>query len=261
MATSKPLKATPKDASTTVALKPKTNTSIVSIQEQLKAQALAMADRIAPPSGSGIKLAAGKMTLPNGTITAGPIDVVVVDFVAMNNFYPGEFDRNNIKPPVCFAIGTNPLKLVPSANSPEPQAASCAECPMNAFGSKGKGKACNNERKLAVLPPGAEADTPLWTLKVATMGVKGFDSFVGAVARTFQSAPVSVVTTVSLNPNVDYPSLEFGNPQPNENLENDFGRMAEARDLLNVEPDVSSYAVEQARPAAKKVAARPAARR
>lgn len=258
----KPLKATPGTASTSVAVKKPSNSSIVSIKDQLAAQAAAMSGRTAPPSGSGIKLGAGKMTLPNGTVTPGPIDVVIVDFVATNNYYPGAFDRDNIVPPVCFAIGTDPKELAPSANSPEPQAKTCAECPMNQFGSKGKRKACNNERKLAVLPPDADADTPMWTLKVATMGVKSFDSHVNAVVRTFQTPPVGVITSIGLDESVDYPKLTFGNPQPNEALAEHFARQKEAQDMLATEPDVSSYVAASARPAARKAApARPAARR
>lgn len=242
--------------STSVALKK--NNSIVSIKEQLAAQAASVADRIAPPSGSGIKLNPGSMTLPDGTKTPGPLDMVIVDFVAMNQFFPDDFDRNNIKPPVCFAIGSNPLKLVPSPNSPEPQAKTCAECPMNAFGSKGKGKACNNERKLVLLEPDGDAETPLLTLKVAKMGVKGFDSYVAGVARTFNSGPVGVITTVGLNDSVDYANLTFGNPQPNPNVGEHLTRMEEARAVLATEPDVSGYV---AAAATKKPAARPAARR
>ncbi|MDP0784659.1 hypothetical protein Q8G26_27465, partial [Klebsiella pneumoniae] len=69
---------------------------MVSIKDAIAAQVAAMGDRIAPPGGSKIKLAAGSMTLPNGTKTPGPLEVVVVDFVATNKFYEGVYDANNI---------------------------------------------------------------------------------------------------------------------------------------------------------------------
>ena len=216
--------------------------------------------RIAPPGGSKIKLAAGSMTLPNGTKTPGPLDVVIVDFVATNKFYEGAYDQNNIQPPVCFAIGTNPLKLVPSANSPLPQAATCAECPMNQFGSAGAGKACKNERTLAVLPPDADADTPLWIMGVSPTGIKGFDGHVASVARTFQTIPAGVVTTVELDSAKTYPSLMFGGAVPNPNVNAHFARQEEARAMLAVEPDVSGYGVAKP-PQAKAAPKRPAVRR
>lgn len=246
-------------ASTSVAVK-KPSGSVVSIKDAIAAQVAALGDRIAPPGGSKIKLAAGSMTLPNGTKTPGPLDLVVVDFVAKNLFYEGAYDSNNIVPPVCFAIGTNPLKLVPSPNSPLPQAATCAECPMNQFGSAGAGKACKNERHLAVLPPDGDDETPLWALSVSPTGIKGFDGYVAGVARTFQTIPAGVVTTVELDPSKTYPSLMFGGAVPNPNVNAHFARQEEARAMLAVEPDVSGYGVEK--PPAKKAAPkRPAVRR
>ena len=243
----KALNTTKTSASTSVAVKKPVSGAIVSIKEQLAAQAAAMSERTAPPGGNKIKLAPGSMTLPNGTKTPGPIEVVVVDFIAKNSFYEGAYDPSNIAAPVCFAIGTNPLKMVPSANSPVPQAATCAECPMNQFGSAGNGKACKNERVLAVLPPDADANTPMWTMGVSPTGLKGFDGYVNSVARAFQAPPVGVVTTVGLDETKTYAALVFSDAQPNPNLAEHFARQGEARAMLTVEPDVSGYAAKPAK--------------
>lgn len=269
MATSKALKKPAETASTSVAVKPKVNTNMVSIREQLAIQAAAMADRISPPSGSKIKLSPRAMTLPDGTKTPGPLEAVVVDFVAKNAYYPGAYDKDNILPPVCFAIGEIPAKLAPSPNSPEPQAKTCGECPMNAFGSapNGKGKACKNERLMAVLPPRSEKDTdedvlnaPLWTISAGPTSIKGFDSYVGNVQRVFQMPPVGVVTTISMADS-DYAGTLYGDPQPNPDLELHFSRQAEAKALLAAEPDLTGYEPASAKPARKAAPARPAARR
>lgn len=256
MATSKNLNAGGK-ASTSVAVK--ANNSVVSIKDAIKAQVAAIGDRIAPPTGNKIKLAPNAMTLPDGTKTPGPIEVVIVDFVARNMFYENDFDANNIQPPICFAIGPNPSKLVPSPNSPQPQAKSCAECPMNAFGSRGNGKACKNERLLAVLPPDAETDTPLWSASVSPTGIKGFDGYVASVVRTFETPPFGVVTQMGLDDTKTYASLTFSDPVPNENMAVHFARQAEAQQMLNAEPDLTARAA--AKPAAKKAAPRTAIRR
>lgn len=248
-------------ASTSVAVR-KTNTSIVSIKDQIAAQVAALGDRIAPPSGNKIKLSPGAMTLPNGTKTPGPLEAVIVDFVAKNQYFPGAYDKDNIVPPVCFAIGAVPSKMVPSPNAPEPQAKSCSECPMNAFGSapNGKGKACKNERLMALLPPDAEPDAPLWTLSAGPTSVKSFDSFVAGVARTFQTIPAGVIATISMGDG-DYASTVYGDPQPNPELEAHFARQGEAQELLAVEPDLSGYVPASAKPARKAAPARPAPRR
>ena len=252
--------AAKKTPGTAVATKKPASSAIVSIQEQLKAQVAAQANKIAPPSGINIRITQDKkFQLPDGSKVDGPLDLVIVDFVSRNSFYEGAYDPNNISPPACFAIHPEPKQMVPSDNSPVKQADDCASCPMNQFGSSGKGKACKNSRVLAVLPPDADADTPMWLLQVSPTALKGFDGYVGAVARTFQMPPIAVVTSVDFNPNETYASLTFGDPRPNENLAVHFARQAEAKELLMAEPDVSGYGQEPAKPA--RAPARPAARK
>lgn len=232
--------ATAKKTSTAVAVKKSTN--VVSIQDQLRAQAAAVNERTAPASGSAIRVTQDKQfVLPDGTKTPGPLELVIVDFTSKNMFYEGNFDPKNITPPACFAIGENPLKMVPSPNSPLPQATDCNSCPNNQFGSAGAGKACKNSRVLAVLPPDATADTPLWTLTTSPTANKGFDAYVKSVARVFDMPPVGVITTVGFDENETYAKLTFTNPQPNEAVGEHFARQAEAKEMLAAEPDVSGF--------------------
>ena len=246
--------STPK-TSTEVATVKKTSSAVVSIQEQLKAQAAAAANKIGAPSGSSIRYSKGKFVLPDGT-EAESIDVVIVDFVSKNMYYENAYDKDNIVPPNCFSISPEPKGMVPSANSPDKQCEDCGSCPMNQFGSAGAGKACKNTRLLAVLPPDADADTPMWTLSVPPTAIKNFDGYVSSVLRTFQMPPVAVVTTVSLDPNEDYFKPVFGDPRPNDNLEAHFGRREEAETVLAAEPDISSFG--QTKPATSRGKAAPA---
>lgn len=258
MATSKTaaLKKDNGKATTSVAVKKTTAGAIVSIKEQMAKDLAALEGKTAPPTGVAIRVTQDKMfVLPNGTKTAGPLKLVIVDFNSKNNYYPVAFDPKNITPPACFAIGDSPTTLVPSDNSPEKQAEACTGCPMNQFESAavGKGKACGNHRILAVLPPDADADTPLWTLSVSSTALKGFDGYVAGIARQFQVPPYGVVTEVGFNPTQTYASLVFSDPEPNENLEIAYSRREEARKLLMVEPDVSGY---EKQPAGRKPAPR-----
>lgn len=250
-------------AKTAVAVRKPTSGAVVSIQEALKAQAASLADRIAPGGGNKIRITQDKkFVLPDGTKTEGPLELVIVDFMTTHNFYETAFDKNNIVPPGCFAIGPNPKDMTPSKNSPNLQSDSCQGCPMNEFqsGANGKGKACSNNRLLAVLPPDADEDTPLWTLSVSATALRAFDGYVQGVNRTFGVGPAGVVTTVGFNEASEYPSLTFSDPKPNENAGVAVARMAEARDALMVEPDVSGYQAPNAR-GGKVAAKKPAARR
>lgn len=245
-------------ASTTVAIVKKNAGAVVDIRAKLAAEIADMASRVGAPGGDAIKVTQDKkFEFPDGTKHNGPIKLVIVDFVSANSFYDGPYDKDNISPPACFSIGTNPTQLVPSENSPLKQSNGCAACPMNQFGSAGAGKACKNGRVLAVLPPGADADTPLWILKVSPTALKAYDAYVTGVARQFQLPPVGVITEVSFDDNVTYASLRFGNPEPNDNLEVCFARKEEAMARLMTEPDVSQF---EAAPPPKKAAA-PARRR
>ena len=219
MATAKKTPASKPATSTAVAVKKPSSANIVSIQEALKAQAASMSERTAPPSGNSIRVTQDKQfILPDGTKTPGPLELVIVDFTSKNAFYEGAFDPKNIAPPACFSLGTDIKKMVPSKNAPVPQSADCGSCPMNQFGSAGAGKACKNSRMLAVLPPDADENTPMWTLSTSPTANKGFDGFVTSVARVH------------------------------------FARHAEAKEMLAVEPDVSGFV--KAPPARGKAPAR-----
>lgn len=260
MATAKKTATKPaaKSAGTEVATRKPTGGAVVNIQDQLRQLAEADAGKTAPVGGNKIRVTQDKQfILPDGSKTPGPLELVVVDFTSRNEFYEGNYDKNNIVPPNCFAIGSIPTKLVPSPNSPDRQADDCASCPMNAFGSKGAGKACKNTRLLAVLPPGADEETPLWTLAVSPTAIRNFDGYVNDVRRLFNSPPLGVVTTVAFSEGSDYAQLSFSDPQPNADAAVAIARRAEAVELLAQEPDVSSFGQEK--PAAKP--AKPVARK
>lgn len=237
----------------TTAVATKKSSNIVSIGAQLKALAAQTADRTEASIGSTIRISQSKeFALPDGNKTRDPIDVVVVDYTCKNVFYETTFDPKKITPPACFAISTNPKNMVPSPNSPVPQAKSCNECPNNQFGSAsdGKAKACNNTRVLAVTPPHIKRDAdgkpvdsspPLWLLNVSKTAYKRFDLYVQEAARLFEVPPVGTIVTVGFDDNVTYPSLTFSNVMPNPDVEDHFPLMETAARMLAVEPDVSKY--------------------
>lgn len=232
--------STKKSPSTAVAKVSSSN--LVSIQDAMRAQLASLASRVAPPSGAAIRITQDKMfVLPDGTKTAGPLQLVIVDFTSKNAFYEGSFDSKNITPPACFAIGLNPQKLTPSENSPVIQSKDCNSCPNNQFGSAGAGKACKNMRLMAVLPPDADADTPIWTLATSPTANKAFDAYVTSIQRVFQTMPVGVVTTVGFDPGETFAKLVFSGATPNPNLESHFSRQPEAAEMLAAEPDVSQF--------------------
>lgn len=83
----------------------------------------------------------------------GSVDVVIVKANAQmsKTFYINGWDENNNNPPDCASANG----IVPDQGVPHKQADVCALCPKNAWGSDpggGKGKACGDHRRLAVVP-------------------------------------------------------------------------------------------------------------
>lgn len=249
---------TPIKASTAVA-KARVNLP-VDVNAAMAAEVAAMQNRISAPSGDRITASQSKkFKLPNG-LQVDTLECVIVDFSAGNMYYDSDFDRDNIVPPKCFALGLEPAILVPSDNSPDKQAESCSTCWANQFKSKGKGKACSNGRFLALLPLDADAETQLQILKVSSTAIRGFDALVGSVARSYNMPVRGVVTEISFDPNQEYATMVFRaiGPAPKDLVMLAQSMKDEAITRLLVEPDVSAATVVAA-PASKKAPSKKAA--
>lgn len=220
---------------------PKGNTlpSTISFEDEVAA----LRGRIAAPTGDKIKVDNKIFKLPNGE-SADMISVIIVDFVYFNQYYEGAYDPNNIVPPTCFSLHPEPKGAVPSPNSQETQCDACDGCAQNQFGSAGKGKACKNGVRMAVLPPDATEETPLMLLEASPTALKAFSAYIGNVGRVFGRPSYAVITDVTCDETVKYDSIRFGNPQP---VEDDMipmirARLQEARDRLMTEPDMNKAA-------------------
>lgn len=236
------------------------NTTPSAINDVIAAQIANIQERVTQPTGSRITVTQSKtFKLPDGRESPGPLELVVVDFAYGNFFYEGAYDRNNITPPVCFALNFSDKQMVPSENSPKKQAGSCAACPQNQWGSDGKGKACGNAVLLAVLHPD-DLEGALMVIKVSATGLKPWNGYVNSLATALKRPPWTVSTTVSFDPHSEYSSLRFSSPEllSEADMTTVYARAEEAKRILMVEPDLSGNAVDKpAKPAsAKRRAAR-----
>lgn len=151
---------------------------------------------------------AGVLTVDQQPVAGNKIEVVILDSRIENAFYDGKFDPDNPAPPICYAFGTDAKEMVPHESASQKQAASCAECEHNEFGSadEGKGKACKNIRRLALVAakPALTIDSVLKSemrmVKVPVTSVKGWASYARTVAALEDGDPCQVVTEISLHP-------------------------------------------------------------
>lgn len=129
-------------------------------------------------------------------------DIVLLSFVCENQFYSGPYNRGDPKPPSCYAIGKNEKELVPHEKAVgywddkqeeyvKPD--SCAECPMNEWGSadNGQGKKCKNTRLIAFISsnglesPEDVEGADVVKANIAPTGIKPFNTYLRACAQQF----------------------------------------------------------------------------
>lgn len=193
------------------------STAIAAYREQLRQELAGLSKRVAPPSGNRISLKGKVFTLPDGSSDKGPFAAVILDWRCVNRYYEGIYNSQSPKPPICWATSKRVDDLAPGDDVKAPKADSCDTCPMNEWGSSptGKGKACKNTRRLAVVPADATGDTEIMVLDVSPTGLKNFDNYVNSLgAGEHGQLPIEVVTHVGFNPAMDYPTLVFGRPEP-----------------------------------------------
>ncbi len=122
------------------------------LKDELRRFATDDAARMPTSTGDMLSIK-GKEFKLKGAVLDSPLDVIALDYAFENAWYDSDYDEDTPRPPACFAVGKVEKELVPHESSPKPQAESCKECELNKFGSgdKGRGKACKNGAKVAVI--------------------------------------------------------------------------------------------------------------
>lgn len=201
--------------------RPKQTQALARWDEEL-AKAAQVAAGMEQSSGGGkfFSLKAGQLTFGGAPMAGNEMAVVILDSVMENVFYAGRFVEGEQQGPKCFAFGRGEGDMAPhevcfSAKSAE--AEMCKACPKNEWGSAevGKGKACRNTRRLAMIPAGAidregrvqmiEDEEHYKGAEVAYMrlpvtSVQGYASYVTQLAAALKRPPFGVVTRVKVVP-------------------------------------------------------------
>lgn len=166
-------------------------------------------------SVKGGVLTFGDIAVPNNTM-----GVIIVDSILENVFFADEYDPENPAPPVCFAFSREESEMAPHETvvaHDQAQNDQCAGCPMNAWGTadKGRGKACRNTRRLAMIPAGefdekgnfkafTDAEhfekAPIGFMKLPVTSVKGYASYVKQISAALKRPPYGVFTKVKVVP-------------------------------------------------------------
>lgn len=215
-----------------MAKKPQT-TAVVDWEKEMEAQAALAAEAQRATGGGGGKFfstAAGVLSFDGNPMPGSRMVVVVLADINENSYYDGPYDPSTPASPVCFAFNKDEADLEPHTavdNDPyfERQHDVCAGCPKNEWGSAatGKGKACKNVARLAMIPAGTFSekgsgrsravefdgliddadhytDAEVAYMKLPVMSVKNWASYVKTIAADLKRPPHGVFTEIWLEP-------------------------------------------------------------
>jgi hypothetical protein len=207
-----------------MATKPKvTKTNLPAKWEEELAKQADMAAKAEANAGGGGKFFStrgGMLSFDDAPLPNNQMAVIIVDTIFENTYYEGVYDPDAPASPLCFAFGRDEDDMVPHVivtDAGNEQAADCGQCPMNEWGSAdvGKGKACKNTRRLAMIPAGQFdrqgqfemiediehfETVDFGFMKLPVTSIKGYANFVKQVAGTLRRPPHGIVTKVRIVP-------------------------------------------------------------
>lgn len=205
--------------------------------EKYKKKMAAAADDYASEEkqgGSFITTRGGILKYGEEELPGNEMLVIVLDAVHENTYYEGKFDPEVMLPPLCFAFGRSEKEMEAHENVPDPgdegaddsyfelqsDTGMCEDCPHSQWGSAdtGKGKACSNRRRLAIIPAGRFVPTgkrketemevfedpsdfrdgEIAFLKLPVTSTKNWAKYVHKLNADHQAPPFAAITHVYL---------------------------------------------------------------
>lgn len=216
------------------------STALATIKERIKAELDTAKKSFNVPARPKISLLNQKFTLPNGITSSQPINVVILDWRNTRTLYTGAYNPNNLQAPKCFAIAKALNDLAPSEQCAEPQAASCQECPHDQWGSDpagGKGKACKNSVRLAVIPASSvgEETCPIYALDIPRTSIRNWESLVSRLSDAGH-LPLEFIVEIAFSADAPYPTLVFTEKSQHNALESLWPLFEQTETFLKVHP-------------------------
>lgn len=203
--------------------KKKTGTALVAWDEEL-ANFAKEAAAGAKVSGEGNKFISFKngMSFQGEEIEDDELRCVIVGWTRHNTYYDPKigYDPENPQTPICYSFGQKEEEMVPEEASPDVQCGDCASCPFNQFesakGGKGKGKACKNTIRLALIAETDLDDLDNAEIVYASIPPKSIKNWNNYLAKDLlgkaKRPPWSVITLIKRKPDSKAQFLiEFSN--------------------------------------------------
>lgn len=205
-------------------------TAVVDWEKEMAQQAeiAAAAQRSMGGGGKFFSMRAGQLSFDNIPLPGNQMAVIILADTMENSYYDTPFDADTPTSPKCFAFAKDEDDLAPGEavdNDPyfERQHDTCNGCPQNEWGSArtGRGKACSNVMRLAMIPAGAYTKGPgrnaaleltmhdeeehfdkcdVGYMKLSVLNVKGYSMYVKGLNSEMKRPPHGVFTNVAVEP-------------------------------------------------------------
>lgn len=217
----------------------RTGTAVATVNERWEQQAQKAAQAEPLQAGTWLSAKGGQLAIGEEILPGAQACLIVLDAFAENTFYQGRYDAENPMPPICYAYGRDGEEMFPHIESMKKdqtyfmpqhvvagQIAGCSGCPMNEWGSadQGRGKACQNRRRLSVIPAGyyqpkrgsRDFDLHLFDqrahfetaevafFKLSVTSVKNWANYVHQLASVHRRPPHGVVTRLAVVPHQQF---------------------------------------------------------
>jgi hypothetical protein len=189
---------------------------------------------------------------PDGDGPRNSIEVVILKASGHVSkiFYEGGYEEGSASPPDCYSTNG----VTPDAGSQKKQAATCALCPKNQWGSRitpqGKqGKACSDSKRLAVTPLGDIANEGMggpMLLRVPAASLRDLAAY-GEKMQALGYPYYAIGTRISFDPQEAYPKFAFSAIRPLSDPEADI--VVPLRDQRQVATILAEGSEMQAAPA------------
>lgn len=234
----------------------KPTTAIVKWEEELAKQAaVASGMEDSTATGQFFSTKSGILAFNDAPLPGNEMAVIILDAILENVFYEGKYDPDSPQGPTCFAFGRDEKAMAPHKvvfENETQQSGTCIDCPMNEWASAetGRGKACRNTRRLAMIPAGTFdrdgkfkafededhfASAGIAFMKLPVTSVKAYAAFVKQVAGALKRPPHAIFTRVKVVPD---PKTQFKvlfeplKEVPNDLLGSVMARHNEAQALI-----------------------------
>lgn len=205
-----------------------TGQEITNYDAEWAKQAALYADQETLGSGTFLSTRGGILSFGEEELPGNQACVIILDAVKENTYYADKFNPTEAASPICYAFGRGADEMVPHpsmAQHPEyfvPQARECSACPHSQWGSAdtGRGKACQNRRRLALIAAGYYAPkrgsrdfdlelfsdpkhfetTDIAFIKLPVLSVKEWAKYVTQVSASLQRPAHGVITRLYVEP-------------------------------------------------------------